>query len=105
MSPFISWELEAANPLEVKPGGGDARKTGGRKGGAFVMDYMQMDYMCGRLKEEDDRPPPSFPEKQRRTESHLASRKTRKALSENETGRHVTAEGAPFLVAPGNYKA
>lgn len=61
MSPFISWELEAANPLEVKPGGGDARKTGGRKGGAFVMDYMQMDYMCGRLKEEDDRPPPQFP--------------------------------------------
>lgn len=25
------------------------------------MDYMQMDYMCGRLKEEDDRPPPQFP--------------------------------------------
>lgn len=51
MPTFISWQLEAANPREVKPRGDDRRKTGG----AFVMAYMQMDYMCSRIKEEDER--------------------------------------------------
>lgn len=55
MSPFISRELQAANPPDVKPRGDDGHKTGRRKGGAFVMAYMQIDHMCGRIKEEDER--------------------------------------------------